>query len=66
MATKHKIPGSSWRAYIEGAFAANSVRKTMMPELYRLAIKQPEIVVTSEPMFGLSGSGKSSITKDVL
>ncbi len=51
MATKHKIPASSWRAYIEGAFYANSVRKTTMAELYSLAIKQLEVVVTSHPMY---------------
>lgn len=51
MATKHKTPASSWRAYIEGAFYANSVRKTTMAELYSLAIKQPEVVVTSHPMY---------------
>ena len=51
MATKHKIPASSWRAYIEGAFYANSVRKTTMAELYSLAVKQPEVVVTSHPMY---------------
>lgn len=51
MATKHKIPASSWRAYMEGAFYANSARKTTMAELYSLAIKQPEVVVTSHPMY---------------
>lgn len=51
MASKHKIPGSSWRAYIESAFFANSIRKTTMAELYSLAIKQTEIVVTSHPMY---------------
>ena len=51
MATKHKTPASSWRAYIEGAFYANSIRKTTMAELYSLAIKQPEVVVTSHPMY---------------
>lgn len=51
MASKHKIPGSSWRAYIESAFFANSAKKTTMAELYSLAIKQPEVVVTSHPMY---------------
>lgn len=50
MSTKHKIPASPWRAYIEGGFYANSVRKTTMTELYKLAIMQPEVVVTSHPM----------------
>jgi phosphoenolpyruvate carboxykinase (ATP) len=51
MATAHKISGSSWRAYIESAFFANSVRKTTMAELYKLAVKQPEVVATTEPMY---------------
>ncbi len=51
MATRHKIPGSSWRAYIESAFFSNSVRKATMAELYKLAIKQPEVVSTSEPIY---------------
>ncbi|MEW6162825.1 MAG: phosphoenolpyruvate carboxykinase (ATP) [Nitrospirota bacterium] len=69
MATKHKIPGSPWRAYIESAFFANSVRKTTMEELYRLAIKQPEVVATFEPMykpeqFGLSKDAKVLVSND--
>lgn len=69
MASKHKIPGSSWRAYIESAFYANSVRKTTMAELYSLAIKQPEVVVTSHPMykpeqFGLPKDAKVLISND--
>ncbi|MEW6675338.1 MAG: phosphoenolpyruvate carboxykinase (ATP) [Nitrospirota bacterium] len=69
MATRYKIPGSSWRAYIESAFFANSVRKTTMAELYRLAIKQPEVVMTSEPMykpeqFGLPKDAKVLISND--
>ncbi|OGW39351.1 MAG: hypothetical protein A2Y97_12970 [Nitrospirae bacterium RBG_13_39_12] len=51
MATIHSIPGSSWRAFIESAFFANSVKKTTMAELYKLAVKQPEVVTTSEPMY---------------
>ena len=69
MATKLKIPGSSWRAYIESAFFANSVRKTTMDELYRLAMKQPEIIVTSEPLynpkqFGLTKDAKVLVSND--
>ncbi len=69
MATAHKIPGSSWRAYIESAFFANSVRKTTMAELYELAIKQPEVVATTEPMykpeqFGLPEDAKILISND--
>ena len=51
MASVHKIPDSQWRAIIESAFFANSVRKTSMSELYNLALKQPEVVMTSEPFF---------------
>ncbi len=50
MSTKHEIAASPWRAFIEGGFHANSVRKTTMAELYKLATKQPEVVVTSHPM----------------
>ncbi|MEK6692454.1 MAG: phosphoenolpyruvate carboxykinase (ATP) [Nitrospirota bacterium] len=69
MASKHKIPGSSWRAHIESAFFASSVRKTDMAELYSLAIKQPEVVVTSHPMyrpgqFGLPKNAKILISND--
>lgn len=69
MATRHKIPGSPWRAYIESALFANSVRKTTMAELYRLAIKQPEVVAASEPMykpeqFGLPKNAKILVSND--
>jgi phosphoenolpyruvate carboxykinase (ATP) len=69
MATRHKIPGSSWRAYIESAFFANSVKKTTMAELYKLAIKQPEVVSSSELMykpeqFGLPKTAKVLISND--
>ncbi len=69
MATKHKIPGSSWRAYVEGAFYSNSVSKTSAADLYKLAVKQPEIVISSEPMyhpeqFGLPKNAKILISND--
>ncbi|HNQ46933.1 MAG TPA: phosphoenolpyruvate carboxykinase (ATP) [Syntrophorhabdus sp.] len=51
MASIHGIPKSPWRAIIESAFFASSVRKTSMAELYALAKKQPEVMVTSEPMY---------------
>jgi phosphoenolpyruvate carboxykinase (ATP) len=51
MASIHKIPGSPWRAMIESAFYANSVRKTTMRELYNLAIQQPEVVMTSHALY---------------
>lgn len=69
MATKHKLPGSSWRAYIESALFANSVRKTTMPELYNLAVKQPKVIVTSHQMhkpvqFGLPKNAKILVSND--
>jgi len=69
MATVHKTPGSSWRAYIESAFFANSVRKTTMEELYHLALRQPEVVTTTEPMykpeqFGLPKNAKILVSND--
>lgn len=69
MATIHRIPRSPWRAMIESAFYANSARKTDMTELYRLALKQPEVVSTSHPMyrpeqFGLPKNAKVLISND--
>jgi phosphoenolpyruvate carboxykinase (ATP) len=69
MASVNKIPGSAWRAMVESSFHANSVRKTTMAELYRLAIKQPEVVMTTEPMyrpeqFGLPKDAKVLISND--
>jgi len=69
MATKHKIPGSSWRAYVESAFHSNSVSRTSAADLYKLAVKQPEIVISSEPMyhpeqFGLPKNAKILISND--
>jgi phosphoenolpyruvate carboxykinase (ATP) len=69
MATIHRIPGSPWRAMIEGAFYANSVRKTDMSELYKLSLKQPEVVITSHPMykpqqFGLPKDAKVLVSND--
>lgn len=69
MATIHKLPASSWRAMIEGALYANSVSKTTMPELYKLALKQPEVMATSHPFyspgqFGLPKNAKVLISND--
>jgi phosphoenolpyruvate carboxykinase (ATP) len=69
MASVWKIPGSPWRAILESAFFANSVRKTTMAELYKLALKQPEVMITSEPMhkpeqFGLPKSAKILVSND--
>lgn len=69
MSTIHKIPASPWRAMIEGAFYANSVRKTTMPELYSLALRQPEVIVTSHPFykpeqFGLPEDAKVLVSND--
>lgn len=51
MATMQQIPASPWRAIIETAFFANSVCKTSMAHLYTLALQQPEVVATSQPMY---------------
>jgi phosphoenolpyruvate carboxykinase (ATP) len=69
MSSIHKVPESSWRAMIESAFHANSVRKTNLAELYKLAIKQPEVIVTSEPFykperFGLPKDAKVLVSND--
>lgn len=69
MATIHRLPESPWRAMIESAFFANSVRKTTMTELYKLAQKQPEVVSTTHPMhkpeqFGLPKNSKILISND--
>ncbi|OGD20515.1 MAG: hypothetical protein A2W03_02160 [Candidatus Aminicenantes bacterium RBG_16_63_16] len=69
MATMQTIPKSPWRAIIETAMYANSVRKTDMAELYGLAQKQPEVVGTDQPMynpekFGLPADAKVLISND--
>ncbi|MDA8326695.1 MAG: phosphoenolpyruvate carboxykinase (ATP) [Nitrospiraceae bacterium] len=69
MATFQKIPLAAWRAVIESAFLANSVRKTTMAELYGLSLRQPEVIVTTEPMykpeqFGLPQDAKVLISND--
>lgn len=51
MASQWKMPGSPWRAIIETAFFANSVKKTAMKEIYGLAVRQPEVIKTTEPMY---------------
>ena len=57
MASVNRLPRSPWRAMIESAFYANSVRKTNMAELYKLAIKQPEVMATSHPFYKPSQYG---------
>jgi phosphoenolpyruvate carboxykinase (ATP) len=69
MATTQQIPGSPWRAIMETALFANSVRKTTMAELYELALTQPEAIATSEPMyrpeqFGLPGDARVLVSND--
>jgi len=69
MATIHRLPRSPWRAMIESAFYANSVRKTTMSELYKLSLKQPEVMATSQPFykptqFGLPSDAKVLISND--
>jgi len=69
MATVHKIPSSPWRAIIETAMYANSVRRTDMAELYKLALAQPEVICTDQPMyepgqFGLPKTAKVLVSND--
>ena len=69
MASIQGVPKSPWRAFIESAFFASSVRKTTMAELYVLATKQPEVMITSEPMyrpeqFGLPEDAKVLVSND--
>ena len=69
MASVNRLPRSPWRAMIESAFYANSVRKTTMAELYRLALKQPEVMATSHPFYkpsqyGLPKDAKVLISND--
>ena len=69
MATVHKLPGSPWRAIIESAFFANSVKTTTMADLYGLASKQPEVIKTSIPLLkpellGLPKSAKVLVSND--
>ncbi|MBI5190812.1 MAG: phosphoenolpyruvate carboxykinase (ATP) [Nitrospirae bacterium] len=69
MATLNASPGSTWRAIIETALYANSVKKTNMAELYDLAVKQPEVICTDQPMynpgqFGLPADAKVLVSND--
>lgn len=69
MATSHRLPRSAWRAMIESAFYANSVRKTTMAELYTLALRQPEVMATSHrfyrpEQFGLPRDAKVLVSND--
>jgi len=69
MANLQMPPRSAWRAIIESAFFANSVRKTSALELYNLALKQPEVVITSHPFykpeqFGLPSDAKVLVSND--
>ncbi len=69
MATTHSMPGSPWRAIIETAMHANSVRMTDMAELYKLATGQPEVIMTDQPLykpeqFGLPKDAKVLVSND--
>ena len=69
MATTHSLPSSPWRAIIETALYANSVRNTDMTELYGLALRQPEVICTDQPMynpgqFGLPAGAKVLVSND--
>lgn len=60
---------SAWRAAIGSAFYANSVRRTTMAELYALALQQPEVISTTQPMydperFGLPKNAKILVSND--
>ncbi len=57
MASVNRLPRSPWRAMIESAFYSNSVEKTSMAELYKLALKQPEVMATSHPFYKASQYG---------
>ena len=69
MASVNRLPRSPWRAMIESAFYANSVHKTTMGELYKYALKQPEVMATSHPFYkpsqyGLPKDAKVLISND--
>jgi len=69
MASVNRLPKSAWRATIESAFFANSVRRTTMAELYKLALKQPEVMTTCHPFYkpsqyGLPHDAKVLISND--
>jgi len=69
MASLQIPPRSAWRAMLESAFYANSVRKTSIPELYNLALEQPDVIVTSHPFynpeqFGLPADAKVLVSND--
>jgi phosphoenolpyruvate carboxykinase (ATP) len=54
---------------IESSFYANSVRKTTMAEVYKLSLRQPEVMATSHPFynptqFGLPKDAKVLISND--
>ncbi len=69
MASVNRPPRSPWRAMIESAFYANSVQKTSMAELYKLALAQPEVMATSHPFYkpsqyGLPKDAKVLVSND--
>jgi phosphoenolpyruvate carboxykinase (ATP) len=69
MASVYRQVASSWRAAIGSAFYANSVRQTTMAELYELALQQPEVMSTTEPMYdpgryGLPEDAKILVSND--
>ncbi|GBE36095.1 phosphoenolpyruvate carboxykinase [bacterium BMS3Bbin07] len=69
MASTHRLPVGSCRAILETALYANSARKTSMAELYKLSTTQPEIIVTSEPMYkpeqiGLPKNARVLVSQD--
>ncbi len=69
MATVNRVPAGPWRAIIETAMHANSVRTVTMRELYDLARQQPEVVCTDHPFyrpeqFGLPEDARVLVSND--
>ena len=69
MATVNRVPAGPWRAIIETAMHANSVRKVSMRELYELARQQPEVITTDHPFyrpqqFGLPNDARVLVSND--
>ena len=69
MTSFYRQVASSWRAAIGSAFYANSVRQTTMAELYALALLQPEVISTTQPMydperFGFPKDAKILVSND--
>ncbi len=69
MSSIYKPPESPWRATIETATLSNSISKASMAKLYELSTKQPNVVVTSHPIYnpkkyGLPDNAKVLVSND--